>query len=110
MVGGGGEGGGNGEISTSVTSGAHQINVHVNVNSTAKDVEEEDLKSKVVAGVLALFLGGLGIHKFYCGRIGTGIVYLIFFWTFIPAIVGFIEGIIYLVQRNDKIFTKKYCY
>jgi TM2 domain-containing membrane protein YozV len=52
-------------------------------------------------------LGGLGIHKFYLGRIGQGILYLIFFWTFIPAVVGFIEGIIYLTM-SDQEFEAKY--
>lgn len=64
-------------------------------------------KSKVVAGLLGIFLGGLGIHKFYLGRIGWGIVYLIFCWTYIPAIVGFIEGIVYLAS-NEENFHAKY--
>lgn len=64
-------------------------------------------KNKVVAAVLAILLGGFGIHKFYLGRIGQGIVYLIFFWTFIPAIIGFIEGIVYLCMDEDA-FEAKY--
>lgn len=67
------------------------------------------VKSRAVAGLLGIFLGGFGVHKFYCGSIGLGIVYLIFFWTFIPAIVGFIEGIIYITQPNDETFTNRYC-
>lgn len=63
-------------------------------------------KSRIVAGVLALLVGGLGIHKFYLGKIGLGIVYILFFWTFIPAIIAFVEGIIYLVQ-DDKTFSLK---
>ncbi|NLB53283.1 MAG: TM2 domain-containing protein, partial [Syntrophomonadaceae bacterium] len=63
--------------------------------------------NKVAAGVLAILLGGLGVHKFYLGRIGWGILYLIFFWTAIPAIVGLIEGIIYLTM-SDADFTAKY--
>ena len=55
------------------------------------------VKSKVAAGLLAIFLGGIGVHKFYMGKIGMGILYLLFCWTGIPACVGFIEGIIYLV-------------
>jgi TM2 domain-containing membrane protein YozV len=54
--------------------------------------------SKVAAGVLGIVLGGIGVHKFYTGKIGAGILYLIFFWTGIPAIAGLIEGIIYLTQ------------
>jgi len=69
-----------------------------------------EIKSRVAAGVLALLVGGIGIHKFYCGRVGLGILYLVFFWTFIPALIAFIEGIIYLTCQSDEYFTKKYCY
>ena len=72
-------------------------------------VDGKIIKSRAVAGLLGIFLGGFGIHKFYCGSIGLGIVYLIFFWTFIPAIIGFIEGIIYITQPNDEQFTRRYC-
>lgn len=58
------------------------------------------IKNKVVAGLLAVFLGGLGIHKFYMGKIGMGILYLLFCWTWIPSIIGFIEGIIYLCSND----------
>lgn len=66
------------------------------------------MKNKVVAGILAILLGDLGIHKFYLGKIGWGIVYLLFCWTGIPAIVGLIEGIIYLCT-DDETFQVKYC-
>ena len=64
------------------------------------------VKSKVAAGLLAIFLGGIGVHKFYMGKIGMGILYLLFCWTGIPACVGFIEGIIYLCS-NDENFQLK---
>ena len=67
------------------------------------------VKSRVAAGLLAFFLGGFGVHKFYCGQVGLGIIYLLFFWTFIPAIIAFIEGIIYLTSPNDEVFTRRYC-
>jgi TM2 domain-containing membrane protein YozV len=60
----------------------------------------------VTAGVLGILLGGLGIHKFYMGRIGMGVLYLIFCWTTIPAIVGFIEGIIYLTSNEHNFQVK----
>ena len=47
-------------------------------------------KSKTTAGLLALFLGGLGAHKFYLGKNALGVMYLLFCWTFLPAIFGFI--------------------
>jgi TM2 domain-containing membrane protein YozV len=64
-------------------------------------------KSKLAAGLLALFLGGIGVHKFYLGQSGMGILYLCFCWTFIPALIGFIEGIIYLTM-SDEDFAEKY--
>ena len=65
------------------------------------------VKSKVAAGILAIFFGGLGVHKFYLGKVGMGILYLCFCWTYIPALVGFIEGIIYL-RSNDENFQLKH--
>lgn len=64
-------------------------------------------RSKTVAAVLAILLGGIGIHKFYLGQAGWGMLYFIFSWTFIPAILGFFEGIIYLTM-SDKSFEAKY--
>lgn len=59
-------------------------------------------KSKIVAGILAIFLGGFGVHKFYLGRVLMGLLYLFFSWTFIPALIGLIEGIIYLCMDEGK--------
>lgn len=64
-------------------------------------------KSKLAAALFAIFLGGLGIHKFYLGRVVWGIVYLLFCWTFIPAIIGFIEGILLLVMSETE-FNRKF--
>jgi TM2 domain-containing membrane protein YozV/ribosomal protein L40E len=64
-------------------------------------------RNRIAAALFAILLGGLGIHKFYLGRVGQGILYLVFFWTFIPALVGFIEGIIYLTM-SDRDFEEKY--
>ena len=64
-------------------------------------------KNKLAAALFALFLGWIGIHKFYLGQIGMGIVYVLFCWTAIPAIVGFIEGILLIVMSDDE-FNRKY--
>jgi TM2 domain-containing membrane protein YozV len=58
------------------------------------------IKSKAVAGILAIFFGGIGIHKFYLGKVGLGVIYLLFSWTFIPAFIGLIEGIVYLASNE----------
>jgi len=48
-------------------------------------------RDEVVGILLALFLGGFGIHQFYLRRIGLGVLYLLFSWTPIPWVLGFIE-------------------
>lgn len=48
-------------------------------------------RDEVVGILLALFLGTFGIHHFYLRRTGLGVLYCLFFWTGIPAILGFIE-------------------
>jgi TM2 domain-containing membrane protein YozV len=65
------------------------------------------MKSKVTAGILAILLGGFGVHKFYLGKVGMGILYLVFCWTTIPSIIGLIEGIIYLTKTEEE-FQRKY--
>jgi TM2 domain-containing membrane protein YozV len=64
-------------------------------------------RNRTSAAIFALFLGGLGIHKFYLGQTGAGIVYLLFCWTLVPAFIGFIEGIVYLCM-SDTTFNAKY--
>ena len=49
------------------------------------------LRNVTVAFLLCFFLGGLGAHEFYLGKIGRGVVYVIFSWTFIPALVSIIQ-------------------
>jgi TM2 domain-containing membrane protein YozV len=64
-------------------------------------------KSRTVAALFAFFLGGFGAHKFYLGKAGQGIVYLLFFWTLIPGIIAFVEFILYLVMSDEE-FNAKY--
>ena len=68
-------------------------------------------KNKVVAGILALFLGGLGIHKFYLGYTAPGVIMLIgtlfgFVLLFIPnliiGIICLVEAIIYLIKSDEE--------
>jgi TM2 domain-containing membrane protein YozV len=58
-------------------------------------------KDKTVAALLALFLGGLGIHHFYMNRPTYGVLCILFVWTFIPAIIAFFEAIIYLCSSDE---------
>lgn len=69
--------------------------------------EFQYMKNKMTAGLLALFVGGFGVHKFYLGQTGIGVVYLLFCWTGIPGIIAFIEAIIILTMSDDD-FNAKY--
>lgn len=64
-------------------------------------------KSRSLAAFLALVLGGLGIHKFYLNKPGWGLLYLMFCWTFIPAIIGFLEALFYIFMTDGE-FQAKY--
>ncbi|MFZ2472420.1 MAG: zinc-ribbon domain and TM2 domain-containing protein [Methanothrix sp.] len=63
--------------------------------------------NKTTAALLALFLGGLGMHKFYLGRTGMGLIYLVFCWTLIPAFISLVEGIQFLSMSESE-FAMKY--
>lgn len=63
-------------------------------------------KNRTTAAILAFFLGGFGGHQFYLGNTGKGILYLVFFWTYIPGIIAFIEGIM-LITQSDEDFNVK---
>lgn len=57
---------------------------------------------KIIATVLAITLGSFGIHKFYLGRPGWGVVYLLLSWSFLPGLLGVIEGILYIAMTPEE--------
>jgi TM2 domain-containing membrane protein YozV len=65
------------------------------------------MRSKTTAVLLAFFFGGIGLHKFYLGRVAAGLLYMLFFWTLIPAIIAFVEFIIYL-SMSERAFNEQY--
>jgi len=73
----------------------------------SKPIVIKTKKSKSTAVLLAVFLGGLGLHKFYLNSPGWGLIYLLFCWTFLPAIIGLIEGLVFL-SMTEKEFDHKY--
>jgi len=68
-------------------------------------------KNKLVAGLLALFFGWIGIHKFYLGKKSAGIIMLVVSLlgfillgipTMVMAMIAFIEAIIYFLKPVDE--------
>jgi len=76
------------------------------LNEALSKAKPKNRKSKNVAGVLAFFLGGLGIHRFYLGQ-WWGIFYLLFVWTYIPAIISFFEALVFWFSSEES-FDRKY--
>lgn len=64
-------------------------------------------KSKTVAAILALLVGVLGIHRFYLGQVGLGILYLFLSITGISGIIAFIDFITFIVMSKAE-FDAKY--
>ena len=69
--------------------------------------QSEGNRSRTTAALFAIILGGFGAHKFYLGKIGQGIVYLVFFWTAIPALIAVVEFIMLLTMTDEK-FNEQY--
>lgn len=70
----------------------------------------EGADKKLPAALLAIFLGGLGIHKFYLGRTTAGIVHIVlsaFSCGGIGSLIGLAEGLIYLT-KSDEEFVRTY--
>ena len=55
--------------------------------------------NKTIYIIVALILGGLGVHKFYADQVGQGILHLVFFWTGIPSVVAIIHAIIVIFTK-----------
>ncbi len=60
------------------------------------------MKSRTLGYVLALFLGGIGAHAFYYRRYVRGSLYLLFCWTYIPVLLGWID-ILFINRWHNRI-------
>ncbi len=77
---------------------------------TAGPIATND-RNKLVAALLAFFVGVLGVHRFYLGRTGSGIVMLVLSATIVGLLVtgvwAFVDMIRYLVMSDDE-FAQRY--
>jgi len=82
----------------------------LNFNSRSVKINpkhQQGRKSKGAACGLAFFLGGIGLHKFYLEQPFQGLLYLCFCWTFVPAVLGLIEGLNFMFM-SQKTFAERY--
>jgi TM2 domain-containing membrane protein YozV/RNA polymerase subunit RPABC4/transcription elongation factor Spt4 len=64
-------------------------------------------KNKWLAVALAVFLGSIGIHKFYLGKYAQGFIYLALCWTTVPFFIGLFEALIYAFTPQES-FSQRY--
>jgi TM2 domain-containing membrane protein YozV len=65
----------------------------------------ETENKKIVAGIFAILLGYLGIHKFYLGYTKEGVIQILLtFVCGIGALIGVIEGVLYLLKSDEEFY------
>lgn len=80
------------------------------MNYNPQQMNTEPTKEKIVAGLLAILIGTLGIHKFYLGYTKSGIIMLLVsLLTFgvgapVMAVISLIEGILYLTKSDAEFY------
>jgi TM2 domain-containing membrane protein YozV len=62
---------------------------------------------RTMAGILAILIGGFGVHKFYLGYTGAGVLQILLSCLGVGGIIALIEGIIYLT-KSDEEFIETY--
>ena len=81
--------------------------------TAVQDWQKAGADKKIIGGILAIILGGLGIHKFMLGYQKEGLIMLLVSvlscGTLYPFmhVIGIVEGIIYLT-KNDEDFVRTY--
>ncbi|MCC5827820.1 MAG: NINE protein [Phycisphaeraceae bacterium] len=69
----------------------------------------EGADKKILAGILGILLGGLGIHRFVLGDTTGGILRIVITVVTcgLGSIIGLIEGILYLIKTDEE-FVQTY--
>ena len=65
------------------------------------------MRSKTAAGLFALFLGWAGVHRFYLGQVGLGILYFFLMFFGISFVLGLIDAIVFF-SMDEQTFNRKY--
>ena len=64
-------------------------------------------RSKRLAVIAAIFFGTFGIHRFYLGEWLYGVLYVAFCWTWIPTLLGVVDGVRY-IRMSDEWWVARY--
>jgi TM2 domain-containing membrane protein YozV len=80
------------------------------VDEQGNNIDQPGENKKLIAGILAIILGALGIHKFILGYQKEGIIMLVVsvvtcgIGAAVMGLIGLIEGIIYLTKTDDEFY------
>lgn len=78
---------------------------HNTYNYYESPTDQDDVYGKkvnrIVYVLFCFFLGDFGVHEFYAGHVGAGILSIVFFWTGIPQIIAIFKGISALFKKGD---------
>lgn len=97
---------------TPVVNGGYQPMQSVNAGALT-DWKAMGGDKKIVAGIVAILLGSLGVHKFILGYTTEGIIMLLVTVVtcgiagLVMSVIGIVEGIIYLT-KSDEEFVRTY--
>jgi TM2 domain-containing membrane protein YozV len=70
-----------------------------------KIMAEEKKLDRTTCGILAILLGGFGVHKFMMGQTTAGIITIFLsLCTCTGGFIGMIEGIIYLTKTDEEFY------
>ena len=83
--------------------------------SLEQDWQKQGADKKIIAGILGIVIGGLGIHKFVLGYQKEGMIMLLvsvlscFTLAGVMHVIGIVEGIMYLT-KTDEDFVRTYIF
>ena len=90
------------ETSYIINKAVNQSNYSNNQNSYKRSQDNYDpnltLVNKIAYALFAILLGTVGAHKFYAGKFGMGVLFILFSWTGIPGVIGIIEGVFAIIK------------
>ncbi len=80
------------------------ISYWLRYKNRSTDQPTSKTSKRKVAIFLAVFLGWMGVHRFYLGQLGWGLMYLALFYLFAPlsVLLGWIDAIRYLLMSDEE--------